>query len=210
MVSMKNMKLTLQAALFGLLVSAAAAADRSDILHAINLVENPSNSTGYGPCGELGPYQFRSSTWHMYSQKPFRMANDRASADEVAARHYEWIRQRLTEAGIDANVFNIAMAWNCGLTAVVSGHVPEVTYHYAEQVRNLAESFADRRAPVQVAADQPVSPPAPRGPYEVEFSVNSDAPRFAIPTDAFHFAVVTGAPDRTAAVDTSHFVLAVN
>jgi hypothetical protein len=207
---MKKMKLTLQAALFGLLISSAVAADRSDILHAINLVENPSNSTGYGPCGELGPYQFRSSTWHMYSQKPFGMANDRASADEVAARHYEWIKHRLTEAGIDANVFNIAMAWNCGLTAVVSGHIPEVTYHYAEQVRNLAESFADRRAPVQVAAAQPVSPPAPRSPYQVEFSVNSDAPRFAIPTDAFHFAAVSVAPDSAAAVATSHFVLAVN
>lgn len=130
----------------------ALASDRWETLRAINMVENPTNQTGYGSKGELGPYQFRSSTWRMHSSKPFRMANDRATADQVAVIHYEWIKNRLKSAGIDANNYNIAMAWNCGISAVINGRVPMQTYHYAERVNNLAESFHEPKIeqPTQV------------------------------------------------------------
>jgi hypothetical protein len=127
------------------LASIAAASGRWETLRAINLVENPTNHNRMGSKGELGPYQFRSQTWRMHSRRPFSEALNRTSADEVAARHYEWIRIGLVGAGIDPNPYNIALAWNCGLGAVVGGRVPASSYQYAEQVTNLVASFAAKR-----------------------------------------------------------------
>jgi hypothetical protein len=137
------------------LTAANAESSRWETLRAINWVENPTNQTRYGSKGELGPYQVRRDTWRLHTTKSFSLANDRATADEVAVMHYEWIKQGLTEAGIEASAFNIAMAWNCGLGAVKRGRVPTVSYHYAEQVRNLAEMFNRRAREEQLAHANP-------------------------------------------------------
>jgi hypothetical protein len=115
----------------------ATAAERTDVLHAINQVENPTNRTRPGPKGELGPYQFRQATWFMHSREPFRRANERALADEVAGKHYDWIRRELLKAGIEPSVFNIALAWNGGLHAVLAHRAPAASYRYATRVARL-------------------------------------------------------------------------
>lgn len=148
----------------GLLPATAGAAERWKVLKAINWVENPTNHGRFGPKGELGPYQFRSSTWREYSAKPFSYAVHREHADNVAVQHYEWIKRGLTQAGIDPSPYNIALVWNSGLGAVKSGRVPSSTYRYAEQVSNLVEVLQrraePRAAPVAVVAEaaQPVAP----------------------------------------------------
>lgn len=126
------------------LMPLAVGAERWETLRAIHWVENPTNQTRPGSFGELGPYQFRQMTWRMHTQLPFSQAVNRAHADVVAVKHYEWIKRGLVRAGIDPSPFNIALAWNCGLGAVISGRVPTVTYRYAEQVTNLVESFQPR------------------------------------------------------------------
>ena len=83
---MTKIQTFLLVAFFSSFTFLATANERWETLRAINMVENPTNQTGYGSKGELGPYQFRSSTWRMYSSKPFRMANDRTSADQVAVQ----------------------------------------------------------------------------------------------------------------------------
>lgn len=142
---------------------AAASADRWETLKAINWVENPTNHTRFGPKGELGPYQFRSATWRSYSALPFSQAVQREHADTVAVAHYEWIKRGLLAAGIDPNPYNIALAWNCGLTAVTKGRVPSSTYRYAEQVSNLVEVLKRRQhlASADRIAAAPVPAPAP-------------------------------------------------
>jgi len=115
----------------------AWASERWETLQAINWVENPRNSTRVGPHGELGPYQFRYSTWRMYTKKPFALAVQREEADVVAVRHYEWIKRGLETNGIAATPYNIALAWNAGLDQVVNRHVPPSSYNYAQQVNNL-------------------------------------------------------------------------
>ena len=122
-------------------LSSVAAEDRerAQTLRAINWVENPRNHTRPGSRGELGPYQFRASTWRQHSRQPFALAVERSHADAVAVRHYDWIRRALVEAGIDPSPFNVALAWNCGLAAVLGGRVPSVSYRYAERVSNLVE-----------------------------------------------------------------------
>ncbi|OHE85626.1 MAG: hypothetical protein A3G75_15995 [Verrucomicrobia bacterium RIFCSPLOWO2_12_FULL_64_8] len=116
----------------------AFASERWETLQAINWVENPRNSTKAGPRGELGPYQFRLSTWRMHTRKPFAWAVEREHADDVAIKLYEWIRRGLLNAGVPATTFNIALAWNAGLDAVINGRAPAAAHGYAEQVNNLA------------------------------------------------------------------------
>lgn len=160
------------------LLPCAVASERWETLRAINWVENPTNHTHYGPKGELGPYQFRRDTWRMHTSKPFSQATDRATADEVAVIHYEWLKRQLAEAGIDPTAFNIAMAWNCGLNAVISGRVPTVSYHYAEQVTNLVDMLKSRERAEHVA--QLANQTEPVSEYKVEFAVQSGQPRFVL------------------------------
>ncbi|MFI5335927.1 MAG: hypothetical protein ACHQ5A_04040 [Opitutales bacterium] len=184
--------LLLVTTVLSLLLPAAVASDRWDTLRAINQVENPTNQTHYGPKGELGPYQFRRDTWRQYTRRPFTLATDRAAADEVAVHHYERIRHELSAAGIDPTVFNIAMAWNCGINAVLAGRIPTVTYRYATQVGNLVESY-ERAATAAAVATMPVVrtlPVPPASEYAVSFRPEVPAvPKYLLTPGAPQFMV---------------------
>ena len=114
------------------------AAGRETVLEVIRNLENPRNLSRPGPRGELGPYQFRVDTWRMHSTAPFSRALDRGAAEEVAVRHYEWIRRGLEKAGMTASPYNVALAWNGGLAATVGGRAPRAAHRYAERAANLA------------------------------------------------------------------------
>jgi hypothetical protein len=116
----------------------AHASTRWETLEAIHAVENPRDRQTPGPCGELGAYQFRQDTWRMYSRRAFNEALDRRRSDEVAVRHYDWLKTSLERNGLEATIYNIALAWNAGIGAVVSGRVPAVSRDYATRVENIA------------------------------------------------------------------------
>jgi hypothetical protein len=164
----------------------AGASDRWETLRAINWVENPTNQTTVGRFGELGPYQFRPGTWRMHTDKPFRLAVDRPVADEIAVKHYEWIKRSLEQRGVEASVFNIAMAWNCGIGAVLSGRAPAVTYNYAERVTNLVDTLKQRVRPEGVEERLPAAGNdqwnLPEGGESLRFRVMQDTPRFVLGT----------------------------
>ena len=166
----------------------SAAADRWETLRAINWVENPTNQTHVGRYGELGPYQFRPATWRMHTAKPFSLAVQRAAADEVAVKHYEWIRRTFEQAGVEASAFNIAMAWNCGVETVLAGRAPSASYNYAERVSNLVDVFKQNARPVAIQAKVPS---VTRG-LEFNLNDNSSELRFRILTDAPRFVLAAG------------------
>ena len=165
----------------------AGAADRWETLRAINWVENPTNQTHVGRFGELGPYQFRPATWRMHTDKPFRLAIDRSAADEVAVKHYEWIKRTFEQAGVEPSVFNIAMAWNCGVEAVLSGRAPTVSYNYAERVANLVQTLKERTQPQPAVAEESRSTGRQEqliidehSDEQVRFRILQDTPRFVL------------------------------
>jgi hypothetical protein len=80
-------------------------------------------------------------TWRMHTSVPFARALDRKVSDDVAIRHYEWLKQGLVRNGIEATPYNIALAWNGGLSAVVRGSVRSSARDYAERVTNIARSL---------------------------------------------------------------------
>jgi hypothetical protein len=129
---------------FGLSPSKAAAATsgRTETLEAIHAVENPHDSMQPGRHGELGPYQFRRTTWRMHTRLPFEQALDRDASQEVAIRHYEWLKRGLVRAGMAPTSYNIALAWNGGLTATIRGRTSAASHHYAERVANLTQELS--------------------------------------------------------------------
>ncbi len=174
----------------------AGADDRWETLRAINWVENPTNHTRMGRFGELGPYQFRPATWRMHTRKPFQMAIQREAADEVAVIHYEWIKDRLQAAGVNASTFNIAMAWNTGVDNVINGRAPSVSYNYAERVVNLVHTFHQRALATADAAekarlDAPITTLAKVSPIP---SLDRPVVHFAVVKDAPHIEIVVADP----------------
>lgn len=114
-------------------------------LEAIHQLENPRNLTRPGRHGELGAYQFRPSTWRMHTTTPFHRAIERPQSDIVAVKHYEWLKSGLERAGVGATPYNIALAWNGGLEAVIRGRAPRAAHAYAERAVNLVSVFAAPR-----------------------------------------------------------------
>ena len=121
--------------------SEAEGASRSATLEAIHKLENPRNSPRPGKHGELGAYQFRSSTWRMHTTLPFQHALNRETSDEIAIKHYEWIKRGLEAARVPATPYYIALAWNGGLSAAISGRSPRVAHDYAQRAQNLARAI---------------------------------------------------------------------
>jgi hypothetical protein len=161
--------------------------DRWETLRAINWVENPTNHTRMGRHGELGPYQFRPATWRMHTRRPFRHAVERQAADEVAVKHYEWIRRTLENAGVDATPFNIAMAWNTGVGNVLNGRVPQVSYDYATRVTNLVQTFKHRAWAASAAAPATGTKASVAAPV---FSLDASAVTFALAHSGPKFELV--------------------
>ena len=124
------------------------ASQRWETLEAIHWIENPHDSVRPGPCGELGAYQFRATTWRMHTTTPFSSAIDRPTSDVVAVQHYEWLKNKLEAARIPATTYNIALAWNSGLDAVTRKSSPARSHDYAQRASNLAASLDAERSQI--------------------------------------------------------------
>lgn len=128
-------------ALVGLSSTTVSALPRAITLEAIHQIENPRDLKRPGPCGELGAYQFRAETWAQHTQRPFADALDRGCSDHVAAQHYNWICERLVKNGLEASVYNVALAWNAGLNATIRGRAPRRSHDYAMRVGHIASDL---------------------------------------------------------------------
>lgn len=119
----------------------AHADERAALLAAIHHLENPRNLTRPGAHGELGAYQFRPTTWQLHTTAPFTQALNRTMSDLVAEKHYEWIKRGLQRARVPATSYNIALAWNSGVAAVVNRRAPRAAHRYAQRAVNLLATF---------------------------------------------------------------------
>ncbi len=125
--------------------------ERVMVLEAIHQVENPNDTMRIGRRGELGPFQFRPAVWHMYTQKPFELAADRAEAQLVAEQHFEWIKKGLERNKLEVTPYHVGLVWNAGLRATLNGRASAQSRYYAERVANLVE-YAAKTATTESAA----------------------------------------------------------
>ena len=107
------------------------------VLRAIAQVESRGNPACVGRMGERGLYQFRRSTWRQHTREDFRRAHHPEISTLVAMRHYEWIVRSLRAHGRPGTPYEVALAWNAGLSRVLSGKIPSGSRHYAQRVANL-------------------------------------------------------------------------
>lgn len=123
-------------------VSLNSQASTNAVLRGIRVVETQDQlHPPRGKLGERGPYQFRRSTWRMHTKSSFDLAENREVANTVAKRHYAWIETQLEANGVSASPYNVAMAWNAGVNAVIRGRVPAVARDYASRVLNIAGTY---------------------------------------------------------------------
>ncbi len=157
----------------------SAKADTDAMLCGIRIVETRDQlHPPRGKLGERGPYQFRRSTWRMHTSSSFDLAENRAVANKVAKRHYQWIQEQLLANGIEPSPYHVAMAWNAGVNAVIRGQVPAVARDYATRVLNIAASIADIAPTTETVESKPK--PAWKAPV----LVMEDSPSEISPSDS--------------------------
>ena len=108
------------------------------VLKAIAQVESRGNPRRVGRLGERGLYQFRRDTWRQHTRENFYRAHHPGVATAVARRHYQWILAQLRARGRKGTAYEVALAWNAGVTSVISGRAPAQAHRYAQRVVNLA------------------------------------------------------------------------
>lgn len=62
-------------------------------------------------------------------------------SDAVAIKHYDWLKRGLEREGVPASAYNIALAWNGGLSAAVRGKAPRAAHYYAQRATNLVAAL---------------------------------------------------------------------
>lgn len=96
------------------------------LLHAIALVETGGRAHVVGQAGERGAFQMT----------PAVVASAGGYSERHAAKELRRIEAVMLHANIDPSPYNLALAWNAGVGAVVRGRAPESSYDYAQRVRN--------------------------------------------------------------------------
>lgn len=105
-------------------------------LQAVALVETGGDARKVGRAGERGAYQMIPAVVEAQGGYGTREA-------EKEVRKRERI---LMHAGVEPLPFNVYLAWNAGVGAVLRGEVPVVTYQRAVRVQDLMERLKAEEA----------------------------------------------------------------
>lgn len=95
----------------------------------------------------------------MHTSSSFDLAENREVANTVAKRHYAWIEAQLRANGVEPSAYNVAVAWNAGVNAVIRGSAPAVANDYATRVLNIAATLSDDEPEPAVVVDEAPAEP---------------------------------------------------
>lgn len=114
-------------------------------LHALSLVESGGNAAAVGRRGERGAFQMM----------PAVVAECGGYGERQAAAKLRLLARELEHAGVDPQPFNLALAWNAGLGAVLRARALTVSYQHAGRVCALFEQLSRQPQP------RPAGPASP-------------------------------------------------
>lgn len=97
------------------------------LLTCIAAVESGNNPDAVGRHGERGAFQM----------SPAVVAECGGYSERHAMRWLLQLERDLIRANVDVMPFNLALAWNAGIGAAISGKAPMASYDYALRVANL-------------------------------------------------------------------------
>jgi len=88
---------------------------------------------------ETGNLPARGAYWpndcFQISASVHRQHRGKSPLDD-AQKHIKWLRDELPKAGVDPNVWNLALSWRTGLTRMLAGTAPEDHCQFATRVQN--------------------------------------------------------------------------
>ena len=132
--------------------ASSAALQRPAFLNGIAQLETGTIDVGR-PCAKIGrrgersAWQISPEVWREYCQAPFTLASsDAMLASVVATAHLQWLRRGLERDDKPATPYNLALAWNAGLGAVLTGKAPPGAHDYAARAEALYESLTRSEA----------------------------------------------------------------
>ena len=124
--------------------------DLACVAAEIRHVERATGSTATGRAGERGPYQLTRAVWSQHTTLPYSLADDEPTARIIAVTHLSWLAEQLAAHGLEATTYNLALAYNAGLTAAVHGRAKERQKAYAQRVTNLFYDARRSNEPVTI------------------------------------------------------------
>lgn len=103
------------------------------------LVETPQGVPPRpGRAGETGHWQLTPAV-RADRGRELRAAGLVVTDEALVRAQVRWLEREMARAGVDALPFNVALAWNCGLTRTLSGGAPLASYDFARRVTALLE-----------------------------------------------------------------------
>lgn len=112
------------------------------IVLALAMVETPNGVPAKpGPHGETGRWQLTPAVRHDRKLDLQLRGNNAPTDEQLATEHVRWLILSLEVRGVDATDFNIALAWNAGLSQACSGRAPEASYDFARRVSATIEEI---------------------------------------------------------------------
>jgi hypothetical protein len=109
------------------------------VIATLPLVETPHGVPPHpGPAGETGRWALTPRV-RIDRGRELRARGEPVTDEAIAREHVLWLEKELPRAGVDPVMFNILLAWNCGLTQTAQGRAPERSFDFARRVIALME-----------------------------------------------------------------------
>jgi hypothetical protein len=98
-----------------------------------------------GPAGETGRWQLTPAV-RADRGAELLVRGVPVTDEALATAQVEWLLQQLQRRGAAPLLFNVALAWNCGLDRTLSGKAPERSFDFARRTLTvLAELENEKR-----------------------------------------------------------------
>jgi hypothetical protein len=130
-------RLAIALALFAAPLSHARPVELAILADCLALVESGARGdAAVGPAGEIGRYQLSLAVWIQHRPAAhFALARDPVTARVVALEHLTWLSRHIR--AVEPTAYDLALAWNAGLTAAALGRLLPCHRNFAQRVANL-------------------------------------------------------------------------
>ncbi len=86
-----------------------------------------------GPAGETGRWQLTAAV-RRDRGADLAARGEPVTDEALAMAQVAWLQEQLTRHGAAPLLFNVALAWNCGLEQTLHGRAPERSFEFARRV----------------------------------------------------------------------------
>lgn len=100
---------------------------------ALACVETPHGVPAEpGPAGETGRWQLTPAV-RADRGAELRARGEPVTDEAIATEQVRWLLRELPNRGVAPLLFNVGLAWNCGLEKTASGRAPERSFDFARR-----------------------------------------------------------------------------